>query len=49
MIKLIKQFIFGVRREPVESFYEGVTTLQYEKPEYNEWCKQLNVSIRYKK
>lgn len=48
-MKKIKQFIFGVRRAPVESISTGITTLHFDKLPFNEWCKQLNVSVRYQR
>jgi hypothetical protein len=47
MRKKIRIFFFGKRREPVERIDTGVRTLHFEKLPFNEWCKQLNVSIRY--
>lgn len=48
-MKKIKQFIFGVRAQPVESISTGIRTLHFDRPSFNEWCKQLNVSIRYRR
>jgi hypothetical protein len=48
-MKKIKQFIFGVRRAPVESLSTGIRTLHFDRLPFNEWCKQLNVSIRYQR
>jgi hypothetical protein len=42
----IKELIFGVRREPVESISTGLRTIKPEKqPTYEEWCKEFRVSM----
>ena len=48
-MKKIKQLIFGKPRPPVDSISTGITTLHFDRPSFNEWCKQLNVSIRYQR
>ena len=48
-MKKIKQFIFGVRAQPVDSISTGIRTLHFDRLPFNEWCKQLNVSIRYQR
>jgi hypothetical protein len=48
-MKKIKQFIFGVRAQPVDSVSTGIRTLHFDRLPFNEWCKQLNVSIRYQR
>jgi len=46
----IVTLIFGERIKPIESFYPGVkTTHPPKKPSYNKWCKELNVSVMYKR
>lgn len=42
----IKELIFGVRREPVDTISTGLRTIKPEnQPSYEEWCKQFNVSM----
>jgi hypothetical protein len=48
-MKKIKQFIFGTPRPPVDSVSTGIRTLHFDRLPFNEWCKQLNVSIRYQR
>jgi hypothetical protein len=48
-MKKLKELIFGVRAQPVDSISTGITTLHFDKLPFNEWCKQLNVSIRYQR
>jgi hypothetical protein len=46
----IVTLIFGERIKSIESFYPGVkTTHPPKKPSYNKWCKELNVSVLYRK
>lgn len=49
MKKKIKKLIFGTPRPAVESLSTGITTLHFDKLPFNEWCKELNVSIRYQR
>lgn len=45
-MKLIKEFIFGKRREPVEFMSTGLRTMKPKnQPTYEEWCKEFNVSM----
>ena len=49
MINKIKVFIFG-QSVPVDSFSPGTTTtIPNNMPSFNEWCKEYNVSILYKR
>ena len=42
--------IFGQRREAIESFSPGVkTTYPAKKITFNTWCRELNVSVMYKR
>jgi len=48
-MKKLKELIFGVRAQPVETLSTGIRTLHFDRLPFNEWCKQLNVSIRYQR
>jgi hypothetical protein len=48
-MKKFKELIFGVRAQPVDSISTGITTLHFDRLPFNEWCKELNVSIRYQR
>lgn len=46
IITLTKEFVFGVRREPVESISTGFKTLKPKnQPSYQEWVKEFRVSM----
>ena len=46
----LKQFLFGIRREPQEHFVDGFTTLLPTSTiDFNTWCLELKVSSRYQK
>ena len=48
--KLIKQLIYGVRREKQETFVDGFSThLPEQYISFNDWCRELNVSSRVPK
>lgn len=48
--KFLKQFVFGVRREPQETFIDSFTTkLPTTLMDFNSWCIELKVSSRYQK
>lgn len=50
MKKIIKEFIFGVRRSPVDVMSTGFrTVIPKKQPTYQEWCKQFNVSMLHDK
>jgi len=50
MVKIIKEIIFGVRREPVEHFSTGFHSLYpVNPPSYEEWCKEFHVSMMHGK
>ena len=47
-MKTIKEFLFGRRRDAVEPFYPGVTTLNINnRLTFEEWCNTFNVSMLY--
>jgi len=48
-MKKLRRLIFGVRAQPVDSISTGIRTLHFDRPPFNEWCKQLNVSVRYQR
>ncbi len=44
----IKAFIFGVRREAVDTMSTGFrSSYPDNQPTYEEWCKQFNVGMLY--
>lgn len=46
VLTVIKEFIFGVRCEPVESISTGFKTLKPKnQPNYQDWAKEFNVSM----
>jgi hypothetical protein len=46
IIIFTKEFVFGVRREPVESISTSFKTLKPKnQPSYQEWVKEFNVSM----
>ena len=45
-MQYIKRLLFGVRREPVDTISTGLRTIYSDnKPTYEEWCKEFNVSM----
>jgi len=45
-MQFIKQLIFGIRREPVDTISTGFNSCYPENaPSYEEWCKQFRVSM----
>jgi hypothetical protein len=47
-MKTIKEFLFGRRREAVEPFYPGITTLDIQnRPSFQEWCNEFRVSMLF--
>ena len=47
-MQYIKILLFGKRREPVDTISTGLRTLiPKDKPTYQEWCKDFNVSMLY--
>lgn len=47
-MKLIKELIFGRRRDPVDVMSTGLRTIKPEnQPTYEEWCKEFRVSMLY--
>jgi hypothetical protein len=48
ILTLVKEFLFGVRREPVDTISTGFrSSYPDNQPTYEEWCKQFNVSMLY--
>lgn len=46
IITLTKEFVFGVRREPVEPISTGFKTLKpKDQPNYHNWVKEFRVSM----
>ena len=49
-MRYIKQLIFGIRREPQETFIDGFHSVMPDKHiSFNDWCRELNVSSRVPK
>lgn len=47
-MEYLKQLVFGIRREPQETFIDGfTTTMPKEHLDFNTWCIQLKVSSQY--
>lgn len=47
-MKYIRDFIFGVRREPVDTISTGLRVVKPEnQPSYEDWCKEFRVSMMY--
>ena len=46
IIIFTKEFVFGVRREPVDTISIGYKTLKPKnQPNYEDWAKEFNVSM----
>lgn len=44
--KLIKEILFGTRRQPVDIISTGFHSLYPENPpSFEQWCKEFNVSM----
>jgi len=47
-MKVIKDFVFAVRCQPVDTIFTGFRTIKLtNQPTYHEWCLEFNVSMLY--